>query len=61
MREFDWQSAMSQYVEEEAHDDDDDGKDSEDAEAEDASQEGEDMDDDAHIDQRILLCCQRSA
>jgi len=45
---------MSQYVEEEAHDEDDDSEDSEDAKAEIASQGEEDMDNDARIDQRIL-------
>jgi len=50
---------MSKYVEAEAHDEDDDGEDSEEAGEEVASQEGEDMTDDARIDQRILLLPQK--
>ena len=48
-------TTMFRYVDEEAGDEDNEGDDSEDVEAEIASQEGEVMDDDASIDQRILL------
>ena len=48
-------ATMSQYVDEEAGDDDNEGDDSEELEADIASQEGDEMDDDARIDQRILL------